>query len=190
MYKKRKKRTIRIGGIQRKIMLLLLGGLGLACTRNPNKQWKIIQEITAKWRGINREELDRAINRLYKARLIEGSWTGSGAMMILTVEGKKKALCFSIDDMKIHSQKVWDKTWRIVTSDIPDKYKNERETFRLHLQKIGFHRLQESVWVHPYPCEDELDYIIEFYDFRKFVRYIEALYIDNELDVKKYFGLL
>jgi len=62
--------------------------------------------------------------------------------------------------------------------------------FRYHLNQLGFYEFQKSVFVHPYNCKDEIDYLIEFYNLRRFVRFVEADSIDNELHLKKYFHLL
>lgn len=64
-----------------------------------------------------------------------------------------------------------------------------RDILCLHLRQLGFIELQHSVWVTPRPCKDEIDYIIEFYNIRKYVRTIIATNIDNELDLKHRFGI-
>ena len=68
--------------------------------------------------------------------------------------------------------------------------KKVREVFRYHLKKLGFIELQHSVFVFPFRCHDEIDYLIEFYDARRFVRFIEAQFIDNGLDLCRKFNLL
>jgi len=54
---------------------------------------------------------------------------------------------------------------------------------------LGFYPLQKSVFVFPYECENELEFITEFYNIRRYVRYIIAEKIDNEFHLKKIFNI-
>ena len=92
--------------------------------------------------------------------------------------------------MEIRKPKVWDKKWRIVLFDIPELHRKSRDALRYRLRQLGFFEYQKSVFVHPYDCRDEIEYIIESYRIRKFVRFIIADSLDNELHLKKDFGLL
>ena len=51
---------------------------------------------------------------------------------------------------KIH----WDGKWRILFFDIRERRKVVRNRLRELLNGAGFVRLQDSVWVHPYPCDE------------------------------------
>lgn len=180
----------RKGTIQKKVMLLLLAGLALSCTRSLSKQLKIIGDVENEWREINHRALQRAINSLYSSKLIDQKNNRDGTMTFeLSKEGKIKALTYDLDNMEIKKH-LWDKKWRIVTSDIPERIKKVREALRYHLKHLGFKELHKSVFVIPYECRDEIEYIVEFYNARRFVRYIEAQYIDNELELKHKFSLL
>jgi len=45
------------------------------------------------------------------------------------------------------------------------------------------------VFVQPYDCKNEIEYIIEFYNIRKYVRFIIADSLDNELHLINHFKL-
>ena len=64
--------------------------------------------------------------------------------------------------MRINKPKKWDRKWRIILFDIPEKIRKARDVFRYHLNQLGFYEFQKSVFVHPYNCKDEIDYLIEF----------------------------
>ena len=177
-----------LGDTQRKILLLLLGGLALGLSRSPKTSFKIIKGITEEWKEIDRQSLRRAIRSLYKTKLISEKQNMDGTMtLILTDRGKQKALTYDLDEMKIKKPKVWDRKWRVVLFDIPDNRKKIREALRGYLKNMQFYEFQESVFIHPYDCEDEINYLIEFYDIRKFVRFIIAESLDNELHLKHHF---
>ncbi len=181
----------RLGDIQRKILLLLFGGLALGLSGSPKSYFHILKTIGKEWEDINRYALRRTIKNLYKSKLVEEKQNPNGTItIILSNKGKEKALTYDLEKIKIKKPIKWDKKWRVVLFDIPENRKKTREALRFHLKKLGFYEFQKSVFVHPYDCKDEIDYLIEFYDIRRFVRFIIADSIDNELHLKEYFDLL
>ena len=177
--------------MQRKILLLLFGGLALGFSRSPKGYFRIIGAMRKEWRAISRRALYEAIKRLYQSHLVQEIQNKDGSLtLILSEEGKERALIFSVDHMKIKKPSVWDKKWRLVIFDIPERQKGLRDIFRQHLRQLDFYELQKSVFVHPYPCTDEIDFLIELYETRPYVRTILAESLDNELHLKKHFRLL
>ena len=75
----------------------------------------------------------------------------------------------------------------MVLFDIPEKRKPAREALRKTLKRLGFYEFQKSVLVHPYECQDELDYVIEFFRLRPYVRTMEVVALDNEPHLKNIF---
>ncbi|MFH0803679.1 MAG: CRISPR-associated endonuclease Cas2 [Candidatus Tagabacteria bacterium] len=180
-----------LGDTQRKILLLLFGGLALGLSGSPRSYFRILKTIGKEWKNINRYALKRTIKNLYKSKLIGEKQNPDGTItIILTDKGKEKALTYDLEKIEIKKPAKWDKKWRVVLFDIPENRKKIREALRFHLKKLGFYEFQKSVFVHPYDCEDEINYLIEFYAIRKFVRFIIADSIDNELHLKEYFDLL
>ena len=49
---------------------------------------------------------------------------------------------------------MWDGKWRVVIFDIREKRRLIRQKLRTLLSGAGMVRLQDSVWVHPYPCDE------------------------------------
>lgn len=180
----------RIGPTAQKVMFLLLGGLALGLTHSPRQYFKIIKMIGKEWNNIERRALYNAIKSLYRSRLIDAKDDLSGATtLILTERGKKKALTYQIDDIKIPPMKKWDKKWRIVLFDIPENMKKARDALARALKSAGFIKFQKSVFIHPFECRNEVDFIIEFFNVRPHVRFITATEIDNELHLKDQFNL-
>ena len=180
-----------MGETKQKVLLILLGGLALGLSRSPKQYFRIAKQIGREWKEINRQSLERAARSLYKSKLVEMKNNSDGTTtMVLSKEGKKIALAYDISDMKIKEPRKWDSRWRILMFDVPEKMKKVRESFRMHLKQMGFYEFQKSVFVHPYPCEDEFEYIVEFYNARRYLRFVVADKIDNELELKKHFGLI
>lgn len=178
------------GETQKKILLLLMGGLALGLSGSPAKSFKILKEIGKEWEKIERQGLRRAIRSLYQSKLIKEKENSDGTItIVLTNKGEEKALTYNLDEMTIRKPKHWDSKWRIVLFDIPEKMRRIRDAFRHHLNQLGFYELQKSVFVHPFACQDEIDYLIEFYNARRFIRFIIAESLDNELHLKTHFKL-
>jgi len=182
--------VIELNAIKQKILLLLAGGLALGFTYNPKKQWKIIREVSREWRKINEKTLQEEIRKLYRSRLIVRKENPDGSFsFILNERGKLRVLNYRFEEM-ILKQEEWDEKWRLVIFDIPEKKKISRDALREKLKKLGFYELQKSVFIFPYECRDEIDFIIEFFELRPYVRIILATEIDNELHLKKVFKLV
>lgn len=180
----------RKGKIQKKILLLLLAGLVLGMSRSPKHHFRVVKQVRKEWQEIDKKSLETAIEALYKSKLVDQKNNKDGlTTFILSSEGRRVALSYNLEEMVI-SKHLWDNKWRIVIFDIPEKLKKVRDALRYHLKRLGFIELQHSVFVLPFQCRDEIEYLVEFYNMRRFVRYIEARYIDNELDLKHKFRLL
>jgi len=101
----------------------------------------------------------------------------------LTNRGEKRVKEFSLETVSIPKPEKWDKKWRVVIFDIPSKFHKKkfnkaREALRLKLKEFGFFQLQKSVWVYPYPCEDEILFISHIFEVE---RYIEILIVESML---------
>jgi len=180
----------RIGAVQRKVLLLLLGGFALSCTRSPKTQWRIIKEVGEEWKEIGKQAAEQSINALYESKLLTSENNPDGSTTLtLTDNGKKRALTYQSHTMKIERSKVWDKKWRVVLSDIPEEKREARDALRDHLHYMGFYGLQKSVSVHPFDCKNQIDFLIELHDVRPYVRFMVADSIDNEADLKRFFNL-
>jgi len=84
----------------------------------------------------------------------------------------------------------WDKKWRIVIFDIPEKNRLSRERLRFYLKDIGFKMLQNSNWICPYGDFDEIQNFLKEEKIEKYVILIVSDKISNELLYKKKFDLL
>lgn len=180
----------RRSALQKKILLLLLGGLALGLSGNPKQYFRVVKELGEEWGKINRNSLDRAIRSLYKSKLISTKDNRDGTLtLILSKEGEHLALTYDIENMEIKIPTHWDGKWRIVMFDIPEGMIRVRNSLRMHFKNMGFYEFQKSVFVHPYPCAKEIEYLVEFYQARKHIRFIIATDIDNALELKRHFHL-
>jgi len=110
--------------------------------------------------------------------------------LTLTADGKEKILKYNLDILEIKKQNKWDGLWRIVIFDIPESKKRARDALSLKFKNMGMLAIQKSVFLCPYECKDEIDFVVEFFGLKPFVRFIIAKDIDIALDLKQKFQLL
>ncbi len=179
-----------LGDTQKKVLLLLSAGLGLSFSRSAKDHLRVIRGTVKEWEKINQHSLRKAIKGLYVSKLVGWQEKTDGSVeLTLTNKGKNKVLIYNPDYLKISRPKKWDKKWRIVIFDIPEKQRSARDSLRSYLKKLDFYELQKSVLVHPYPCDDIFDFLVEFHNIRKYVRFILADDLDNSLHLKSIFNL-
>lgn len=180
----------KIGSVQQKILLLLLGGAALGCSYSPKQSFRIIGALRKEWQRITKQSLNRAIDGLYENRLVDMKMNPDGSLeMILTEDGRKQALRFNLDTFEIKKPDYWDRKWRIVAFDIPETKRHIRDAFRSWLKRLRFYKLQESVFVHPYDCRKEFDFLVELHRARPYVRFIVAEEMDNQDHLQKIFKI-
>lgn len=137
-----------------------------------------------------RKKFSQALWKLKKDRLIITSQKQNGTFVAeLTERGKRRVKEFQFADLAIKTPKKWDGIWRIVIFDIPNKRNAGREALRNKIKELDFYQLQKSVWVFPYPCETEIEFITELFHLYPYVQIIEATRIKNDANLRKYYGL-
>lgn len=177
--------------IKQKIILLMWAGLafGLAAPIY-GKQARILRDIPRELVKVGRRVLRRIIREFREDRLVDFKEQKDGSIKIVLSElGVKRALHYDFEKMEIAKPAKWDKLWRLVIFDIPEKKKRAREALRRKLRELGFYQLQKSVFVFPFECGNEMDFIIEFFELRQHVRLITATHITNEAELKLHFNL-
>ncbi|TSC57769.1 MAG: hypothetical protein Greene041679_256 [Parcubacteria group bacterium Greene0416_79] len=173
-----------------RVLLLLQAGITLSFAGTIGRQVQVIKEAAQEWKEIDRQYLYRIVREFYEDRLVSEEDNGDGTKtIVLTEKGKKRAFAFNFSKIKIKMPRFWDGLWHIVIFDIPEKYKIARFALREKLLDLGFLQYQKSVYFHPYPCRDEVDFIIEFFRVRRYVRYGILTHIANEEELLLAFNL-
>ena len=132
----------------------------------------------------------RTLKRLKKQKYVSVSEDDEGNVTVrITKQGMTRALSYKLETMTLERPKSWDKKWRVVAFDIPEKYKGLRDVFRMRLGQLGLYQLQESVYVSPYPCFDEVEFLRELYGVSFKVRYIVASRIEDDDSLKQRFNI-
>lgn len=136
-------RTLAVGGVTSIALvapktLTLLKKLDRGATNRKNLYRRITQAITD----------------LEYAGLITTSGQRGHRSVELTGKGHAAIETIYASEYRIPEQPFWDGKWRIVMFDIREKRRRTRSQLRLLLSGAGFLRLQDSVWIYPYPCDE------------------------------------
>jgi DNA-binding transcriptional regulator PaaX len=167
--------------------LLLAGGLGIFSILAPQLPYNILKSYL-KQKELDRKKFKRKLERLNKQGLVDYQEQKDGFLIHLTEKGKIRAKKYHLEELKLQKPKKWDGLWRIVIFDIPNRFKLARDVLRQKLKELKFTQLQESVFIHPYPCETEIKLLREVYKIRPFVKIIIAKSIENsDKYLEKYF---
>ncbi|MBU1091272.1 hypothetical protein KKA27_00130 [Patescibacteria group bacterium] len=167
---------------------LALGGFIAVCFVAPNLAQVIKMFETKDWK--DRDRLKKSLSGLQRQKLIKVSYNKKMEEIIeVTEKGRTKILKYKFDDLKITPPKKWDKMWRLVAFDMPEKKKKARDSLTVKLQEIGFYPLQKSVFIYPYACGDEIDFICGFFGIKEFVHYFVIKEAEDTSELKKKFNL-
>ena len=99
----------------------------------------------------------------YQAKSALGRLAAKGLVTFVEEDGKRYARItekgeriFQIETERTTTTKKrkWDRRWRVVIFDVPERRKSVRDRLRRFMGEYGFVRLQDSVWIYPYDCED------------------------------------
>ena len=138
----------------------------------------------------SRMQIQSAVESTKRQKLIEYVTDKDGKTIVkITKKGETKLRTFDIELMCINTPKKWDGKWRLVMFDIPMRFTKGREALRYHLKKLNFFQFQKSAWIYPYPCEDEIIFITDFFGLGKYVEILTVENLLNDEKLKKHFRL-
>ena len=133
--------------------------------------------------------LKKTLKRLQNQKMIVVKETAEEQVVELTEKGRIKVLRYAIGEFDVKKQEKWDGKWRIIMYDVSDKKKSSRDILRNTLQKLGFLKLQESVYLFPFPCGDEIEFLRTYYRLNSDVTMLVTSRIEHDEAYRQYFGV-
>lgn len=106
-------------------------------------------------------------------------------------ESGRKILAFEQEKAKLSNanKKRWNRRWRVIIFDVPEKRRQTRDRLRNIMERTGFARLQDSVWVFPYDCEDFITLLKAELKIGAAVLYMVVEHIENDKHLRTHFRL-
>ena len=144
-------------------------------------------QLLATFDKFSKKTRPSSIKRSFNILLQKGYLKITNGKVCLTDKGK--SFIEKTDFRNYGKKEKWDKKWRMVIFDIPEKRKKVRYELRRTLNEVGFLRLQDSVWVYPYECSELISLIKADFKVGKDILYVIVDQIENDKPIKKCFGL-
>lgn len=130
------------------------------------------------------------LKNLQKRELLDYEELPKGEIkIVLSKRGREAVLQYNLDEIKIAKPKRWDGKWRLIIFDIPHHQKIARNALREKLKQIGFYPVQKSVYLIPYECEKEIDFIASIFEVRDCVLIMEVSHFEGEEKLRNYFRI-
>lgn len=141
------------------------------------------------WARFNPWLLKQTLKRLHQQKIVKVVDTENGPVVQLTKKGQTKYLKFQLEDMMVKTPPRWDGKWRMIIYDIGLNKKKSQEIFRGVLKRLKFYQLQKSVYLTPFPCKEEIEFLRQYYEIGEDVFYCVAEQIENDEAFRKYFNV-
>jgi DNA-binding transcriptional regulator PaaX len=109
--------------------------------------------------------------------------------LILSEAGKNLLEKYERQDLKIIPPRKWDGKYRVIIFDIPEFKSKLRWALRRQLMEWGFVKLQNSVWVFPYECQEIITLLKTDFGLVRNVIYMTVDSIENDRWLKDEFDL-
>lgn len=191
--KKFTKRVLEYPGAKEVLTLLGAGSLLVVALTMPAAV-KIAKDIldersNKEWKKYNQWYLARALQRLRKQKMIKFETEGEKTLVELTGLGRKKILRYSLEQLEIKRPRFWDRRWRLVIYDVPNQKRRAAEQLNRTLNRLEMYRLQKSVFLYPFPCEEEVEFLREYLEIGDNVWLLTVSSFENDKAFRDYFGI-
>jgi len=173
--------------------LLLGGGVVTLSLLAPQSGARLVHALVKAY--IRKKQFERNIflrdlKRLRVRTLIEYRELPDGEVKItLTKEGRREVLKYNLDTIKLDTARPWDGLWRLMMFDIPHSKKRARDALRKKLMNLRFYPVQKSVFITPYECEKEIDFLASIFDVRDHLLIFYVKKFEGEEKLKRHFNL-
>jgi len=175
--------------------LLQQGALIAIGLTSPYGGAELLKQFTLKaldkvWEKYNRARLKQSLKRMVDRKLLKIDEEGEETVIKVSEKGKKLLLRYNFAKMNLSKPKIWDHKWRVVIFDVSENKKVFRDALRDKIKLLGLYQLQKSVFVTPYPCENEIAFLRQYFQIGNEVSCFTATNLEEEEFLRKKFGLV
>ena len=174
------------------LVSLAVGGFIAVAVVAPNALQLLGPSTNNSKRGLynRRYYVKSTLNRLMDRGLVMFKKSKNGKVYAcLTDKGRQELLKYKLEELIINTPRRWDGKWRVVTFDIKELKRTARNQLRKELISVGFVRLQNSVWVYPYECDEFVTLLKTYYELGKSLLYLVVDKLENDLWLRERFSL-
>lgn len=165
-----------------------LGGVMIAIGAVPDFSKIIKHYVRAKKGARFNYQAKTVLGQLARRGFITFEERGNLRYARITEKGKR-VLQLEMQKVAHAEKRKWDHRWRVVTFDIPEKRRGVRGRLRRFMDEYGFVRLQDSVWIYPYDCEDLIALVKADLRVGVSVLYMIVEKLENDKHLREHFKL-
>ncbi len=158
-----------------------LAGFGLLLSKDKEERFEIYRFLENN--AAERSQFLARVRYLKSRGFIRRFSEGKESFLEITEKGKKHLLSSDLRHISVKRPTKWDKKWRLVIFDIPEKNKVLRNLIRSKLYQVGFVQVQKSVFVYPFECTHEINLICDNYGGREYIKFLIADIIEGEEEI-------
>jgi len=141
------------------------------------------------YKRFNIPYLKQTLKRLERQKLVEIDEEEGKQVVKITEAGRQKILRYALDELAVEKPKYWDGEWYLVSYDIPEDLRFKRVILSEYLRAWGFYPLHQSVFLHAYPCEKQVEFLREYLGVGEYVRIFTVSKIENDKVFRDFFGV-
>ena len=156
------------------------------------KMTRLLKQLDrpAKSRAQLYRRISQGLARLENDGLVTVTGEYANRRVKITEKGRAVMMKIEFGEYVIPEPAFWDGKWRVLVFDIKERRRRVRDQLRRLLDGAGFVRIQDSVWVYPYSCDEFVSLVRAHLrsgvgEIRIFVA--EAL--ESDKDIREYFHL-
>lgn len=148
----------------------------------PTRDYRVRKSINGflTKRSIDRRNFFQKVSYLKRHGVIREYCEGKERFIEITAKGINKLKIDFVAKISIVRPKLWDKKWRVVMFDIPEKDRQLRNIIRDKLYRIGFEQVQKSIFIFPFECSFAIEIICDQYGGRQYLKYLIADILEGE----------
>lgn len=188
MVERSARRERRLGVFQQAMLYAALGGVMVAIGAVPDFSKILKYYVGAKKGARFNYQTKTVLGRLAARGFITFEERGGRRYARITERGRR---ILDLETQKVVSTKKrkWDRRWRVVTFDIPERRRRVRVNLRRFMEEYGFVHLQDSVWIYPYDCEDLIALVKADLRIGADVLYMIVEHLEHDKHLREHFRL-
>ncbi|MBP6884589.1 MAG: hypothetical protein KBC17_02060 [Candidatus Pacebacteria bacterium] len=176
----------RIGSIEKDILKLLLGVKDIELPKKGSEPsfYNIFKTANQK------RNFPATIQRLKSKGLVYFRYEDGKIRASISDKGKSVSEIILEKGIELRQSNIkWNGVWHIVIFDIPQERQVSRDILRGHLKRFGFRQVQASVWAYPFPCEDIITLVKNYFELGDEVLYLKVTSLEGDSKLRKLFKL-
>lgn len=178
----------RLGAFQQAMLYAALGGVMIAIGAVPDFSKIIKYYVNGKKGARFNYQAKTVLGNLARRGFITFKERNGRRYARITEKGKQ-VLQLETKRAEHLKKRKWDHRWRVVAFDIPEKRRRVRGRLRRFMGEYGFVRLQNSVWIYPYDCEDLIALVKADLRVGASVLYLIVERLENDKHLREHFEL-